>query len=149
MEKLVNVEINQNLNEAEFVSSLTVFKADYNQTHFVRNPEFKAAADNIQGTLRQNFVEFLERSCTAKFSGFLLQKELGRRLKISTLSSCRFLFLFYWWVMCKCCNKLENENKPRGFRCTVFFENSRILVLQDQCQLWCLCWVVSKLVNVP
>ncbi|NET33364.1 MAG: magnesium-protoporphyrin IX monomethyl ester (oxidative) cyclase, partial [Cyanothece sp. SIO1E1] len=27
------------------------------------------------------FVEFLERSCTAEFSGFLLYKELGRRLK--------------------------------------------------------------------
>jgi Rubrerythrin len=26
-------------------------------------------------------VEFLERSCTAEFSGFLLYKELGRRLK--------------------------------------------------------------------
>jgi magnesium-protoporphyrin IX monomethyl ester (oxidative) cyclase len=30
---------------------------------------------------RQLFVEFLERSCTAEFSGFLLYKELGRRLK--------------------------------------------------------------------
>ncbi len=29
----------------------------------------------------QIFVEFLERSCTAEFSGFLLYKELGRRLK--------------------------------------------------------------------
>ena len=27
------------------------------------------------------FIEFLERSCTAEFSGFLLYKELGRRLK--------------------------------------------------------------------
>ncbi len=26
-------------------------------------------------------MEFLERSCTAEFSGFLLYKELGRRLK--------------------------------------------------------------------
>jgi magnesium-protoporphyrin IX monomethyl ester (oxidative) cyclase len=29
----------------------------------------------------QIFIEFLERSCTAEFSGFLLYKELGRRLK--------------------------------------------------------------------
>ncbi|XP_024379535.1 magnesium-protoporphyrin IX monomethyl ester [oxidative] cyclase, chloroplastic [Physcomitrium patens] len=81
MEQLFNVEINKNLNEAEFESLLAEFKADYNQTHFVRNPEFKVAADKIQGPLRQIFVEFLERSCTAEFSGFLLYKELGRRLK--------------------------------------------------------------------
>jgi magnesium-protoporphyrin IX monomethyl ester (oxidative) cyclase len=41
------------------------------KTHFVRNPEFKAAAKKLQGPLRQIFVEFLERSCTADFSGFL------------------------------------------------------------------------------
>ncbi|KAG0561384.1 hypothetical protein KC19_9G060700 [Ceratodon purpureus] len=81
MERLFNVEINKNLNEAEFEALAAEFKADYNQTHFVRNPEFKAAADKLQGPLRQIFVEFLERSCTAEFSGFLLYKELGRRLK--------------------------------------------------------------------
>jgi hypothetical protein len=42
------------------------------ETHFVRNPEFKAAAEKLQGPLRQIFVEFLERSCTVEFSGFLL-----------------------------------------------------------------------------
>lgn len=83
MERLFNVEINKNLNEAEFESLVAEFKADYNQTHFVRNPEFKAAADKLQGPLRQIFVEFLERSCTAEFSGFLLYKELGRRLKVN------------------------------------------------------------------
>jgi Rubrerythrin len=35
----------------------------------------------LQGPARKIFVEFLERSCTAEFSGFLLYKELGRRLK--------------------------------------------------------------------
>ena len=34
-----------------------------------------------QGPARKIFIEFLERSCTAEFSGFLLYKELGRRLK--------------------------------------------------------------------
>jgi magnesium-protoporphyrin IX monomethyl ester (oxidative) cyclase len=86
MERLFNVEINKNLNEAEFEALAAEFKADYNQTHFVRNPEFKAAADKLQGPLRQIFVEFLERSCTAEFSGFLLYKELGRRLKVNHLS---------------------------------------------------------------
>ena len=35
----------------------------------------------VQGPARKIFIEFLERSCTAEFSGFLLYKELGRRLK--------------------------------------------------------------------
>ncbi|RVX04951.1 Magnesium-protoporphyrin IX monomethyl ester [oxidative] cyclase, chloroplastic [Vitis vinifera] len=82
METLFNTEINKNLNQTEFEALLQEFKTDYNQTHFVRNKEFKEAADKIQGPLRQIFVEFLERSCTAEFSGFLLYKELGRRLKI-------------------------------------------------------------------
>eukprot|EP00897_Mesotaenium_endlicherianum_P002189 jgi/Mesen1/1999/ME000147S01097 len=81
MEQLFNKEINGNLNEAEFASLLQEFKTDYNQKHFVRTPEFKVAADKIQGPARDIFVEFLERSCTAEFSGFLLYKELGRRLK--------------------------------------------------------------------
>ncbi|KAI8559607.1 hypothetical protein RHMOL_Rhmol04G0186600 [Rhododendron molle] len=82
MERLFNREINKNLKEGEFEALLQEFKTDYNQTHFVRNKEFKEAADKMQGPLRQIFVEFLERSCTAEFSGFLLYKELGRRLKL-------------------------------------------------------------------
>lgn len=85
MEQLFNAEINKNLNQDEFEALLQEFKTDYNQTHFVRNKEFKEAADKLQGPLRQIFVEFLERSCTAEFSGFLLYKELGRRLKVSFL----------------------------------------------------------------
>ncbi|GMP86300.1 hypothetical protein CsSME_00039123 [Camellia sinensis var. sinensis] len=81
MEMLFNTEINKKLNQEEFEALLQEFKTDYNQTHFVRNKEFKEAADQMQGPLRQIFVEFLERSCTAEFSGFLLYKELGRRLK--------------------------------------------------------------------
>ncbi|KAI4300955.1 hypothetical protein L6164_034280 [Bauhinia variegata] len=81
METLFNTEINKNLNQTEFEALLQEFKTDYNQTHFVRNKEFKEAADKMEGPLRQIFVEFLERSCTAEFSGFLLYKELGRRLK--------------------------------------------------------------------
>ena len=90
METLFNTDINKNLNEAEFEALLQEFKTDYNQTHFVRNKDFKEAADKIQGPMRQIFVEFLERSCTAEFSGFLLYKELGRRLKV-LLKFCHFL----------------------------------------------------------
>lgn len=65
----------------EFEAMLYEFQTDYNQTHFVRNDTFKKAANDIQGPARKIFIEFLERSCTAEFSGFLLYKELGRRLK--------------------------------------------------------------------
>jgi magnesium-protoporphyrin IX monomethyl ester (oxidative) cyclase len=81
MERIFNQEINPNINMDEFDALLKEFQADYNQTHFVRSSEFKEAADKIQSPSRQIFVEFLERSCTAEFSGFLLYKELGRRLK--------------------------------------------------------------------
>ncbi|KAF8396286.1 hypothetical protein HHK36_017901 [Tetracentron sinense] len=87
METLFNTEINKNLNQSEFEALRQEFKTDYNQTHFVRSKEFKEAADKMQGPLRQIFVEFLERSCTAEFSGFLLYKELGRRLKIMKIYS--------------------------------------------------------------
>lgn len=94
METLFNTEINKNLNQNEFEALLQEFKTDYNQTHFVRNKEFKEAADKIQGPLRNIFVEFLERSCTAEFSGFLLYKELGRRLKVYSNLKMDFKFFF-------------------------------------------------------
>ena len=81
MEQLFSKEINPNLDEDELVAILQEFREDFNQKHFVRNDSFKSAADGITGESRRIFIEFLERSCTAEFSGFLLYKELGRRLK--------------------------------------------------------------------
>eukprot|EP00216_Chloropicon_sp_CCMP2111_P003541 CAMPEP_0198241868 /NCGR_PEP_ID=MMETSP1446-20131203/6912_1 /TAXON_ID=1461542 ORGANISM="Unidentified sp, Strain CCMP2111" /NCGR_SAMPLE_ID=MMETSP1446 /ASSEMBLY_ACC=CAM_ASM_001112 /LENGTH=412 /DNA_ID=CAMNT_0043924771 /DNA_START=33 /DNA_END=1271 /DNA_ORIENTATION=+ len=81
MEELFNTEINKNLDQKEFEACLQEFRNDYNKVHFVRNDTFKKAADKITGDTRKIFIEFLERSCTAEFSGFLLYKELGRRLK--------------------------------------------------------------------
>lgn len=72
---------NLSINQPEMEAMLAEFRADYNQKHFVRNDGFRAAADAIRGPARKIFIEFLERSCTAEFSGFLLYKELGRRLK--------------------------------------------------------------------
>jgi magnesium-protoporphyrin IX monomethyl ester (oxidative) cyclase len=83
MEEMFSLEQNPNLEMTELDSMLNEFRRDYNQKHFVRNDTFKAAADAIQGPTRKIFIEFLERSCTAEFSGFLLYKELGRRLKNS------------------------------------------------------------------
>ena len=45
---------------------------------------FVTPADKITGETRKIFIEFLERSCTAEFSGFLLYKELGRRMKTTS-----------------------------------------------------------------
>jgi len=84
MEQLFSEKVNPNLRMDELEACLNEFRNDYNQKHFVRNEEFKAAADKIEGPTRKIFVEFLERSCTAEFSGFLLYKELGRRLKETT-----------------------------------------------------------------
>ncbi|QLE55404.1 magnesium-protoporphyrin IX monomethyl ester (oxidative) cyclase [Nostoc sp. TCL26-01] len=69
------------VNEDELRAILEEFRADYNRHHFVRDAEFEQSWDHIDGETRRLFVEFLERSCTAEFSGFLLYKELGRRLK--------------------------------------------------------------------
>ncbi len=68
-------------NEDELRAILEEFRADYNRNHFVRDAEFEQSWDHIDGETRRLFIEFLERSCTAEFSGFLLYKELGRRLK--------------------------------------------------------------------
>jgi magnesium-protoporphyrin IX monomethyl ester (oxidative) cyclase len=69
------------VNEDELIAILEEFRADYNRNHFVRDKEFAQSWEHIDGETRRLFVEFLERSCTAEFSGFLLYKELGRRLK--------------------------------------------------------------------
>ncbi len=68
-------------NEDELRAILEEFRADYNRHHFVRNDEFQQSWEHIDGETRRLFVEFLERSCTAEFSGFLLYKELSRKLK--------------------------------------------------------------------
>ena len=70
-------------NEREFEALLEEFRADYNRQHFIRDNEFEQSWDRIDSEGKRLFVEFLERSCTAEFSGFLLYKELSRRLKSS------------------------------------------------------------------
>jgi magnesium-protoporphyrin IX monomethyl ester (oxidative) cyclase len=78
-EEMAGMDISAN--EEELKAILAEFREDYNRHHFVRNEDFQASWDHIDGETRRLFIEFLERSCTAEFSGFLLYKELGRRLK--------------------------------------------------------------------
>ncbi|MDA0716861.1 MAG: magnesium-protoporphyrin IX monomethyl ester (oxidative) cyclase [Cyanobacteria bacterium] len=68
-------------NEVELEAICEEFRKDYNRHHFVRNGEFEGAAEKLDPDTRRVFVEFLEQSCTSEFSGFLLYKELSRRIK--------------------------------------------------------------------
>lgn len=90
-EEMAKMDISAN--EEELKAILAEFREDYNRHHFVRNADFEQSWDHIDGETRRLFVEFLERSCTAEFSGFLLYKELGRRLKDSNplLAECFLL----------------------------------------------------------
>jgi magnesium-protoporphyrin IX monomethyl ester (oxidative) cyclase len=67
--------------ELELRAIVNELRADYNRHHFVRDSEFQQSWEHIDGETRRAFIDFLERSCTSEFSGFLLFKELSRRLK--------------------------------------------------------------------
>ena len=68
-------------NEVELEAICEEFRKDYNRHHFVRDSAFEGAAEKLDPDTRRVFVEFLEQSCTSEFSGFLLYKELSRRIK--------------------------------------------------------------------
>nr|YP_010337374.1 Magnesium-protoporphyrin IX monomethyl ester oxidative cyclase [Pulvinaster venetus]UNJ16959.1 Magnesium-protoporphyrin IX monomethyl ester oxidative cyclase [Pulvinaster venetus] len=74
-------KINISKNEEEFEAILEEFRVDYNKQHFIRDDDFNQSWNSLDNDTRALFIEFLERSCTAEFSGFLLYKELSRRLK--------------------------------------------------------------------
>lgn len=78
-EKTANLDLSSQ--DAELRAMLAEMKADYNRNHFVRNADFAQSWAQIQGADRQAFVDYLERSCVSEYSGFLLFKELSRRLK--------------------------------------------------------------------
>lgn len=67
--------------ETELQAMVAEMRADYNRNHFVRDEVFNASWEHITGDARQAFIDYLERSCVSEFSGFLLFKELSRRLK--------------------------------------------------------------------
>uniref|UniRef100_A0A4D6WR43 Probable magnesium-protoporphyrin IX monomethyl ester [oxidative] cyclase n=1 Tax=Dicranema revolutum TaxID=239144 RepID=A0A4D6WR43_9FLOR len=78
-DEMATLDISHNL--LEFKALLKEFKADYNRQHFIRDEEFEQSWENLEDSTKSLFVEFLERSCTAEFSGFLLYKELSRKLQ--------------------------------------------------------------------
>jgi len=61
------------------------FARDYNKGHFKRNEEFQADFSDMPA--HEQFIEFLERSCTAEFSGCLLYAEMVKHLQDPTLKA--------------------------------------------------------------
>lgn len=68
-------------NETELRAVIAELKADYNRHHFVRDDNFQQSWEKLDEQKRLVFIDFLERSCTSEFSGFLLFKELSRKLQ--------------------------------------------------------------------
>ena len=79
--EISELDISSNQNEIEAI--VEEFRIDYNRDHFIRDKEFLNTWDFFDTKTRNIFIEFLERSCTAEFSGFLLYKEISRNLKKS------------------------------------------------------------------
>jgi len=77
--ELAELDVTSNLSEIECI--VEEFRSDYNRDHFIRDKEFLKTWDFFDDKTRNIFIEFLERSCTAEFSGFLLYKEISRNLK--------------------------------------------------------------------
>ncbi|MGH1393150.1 MAG: magnesium-protoporphyrin IX monomethyl ester (oxidative) cyclase [Trichormus sp.] len=78
-EKTANLDLSAQ--DRELQAMLAEMRADYNRHHFVRDEAFEKSWEHIQGEARQSFIDYLERSCISEFSGFLLFKELSRKLK--------------------------------------------------------------------
>jgi magnesium-protoporphyrin IX monomethyl ester (oxidative) cyclase len=78
-QEISELDISSNLEEIEAI--VEEFRIDYNRDHFIRDKEFSSTWDVFDSKTRKIFIEFLERSCTAEFSGFLLYKEISRNLK--------------------------------------------------------------------
>jgi magnesium-protoporphyrin IX monomethyl ester (oxidative) cyclase len=76
---IANMDISSQ--EEELKAMIVEMKTDYNRNHFVRDEDFEKRWDNIDSNTREAFIDFLERSCTSEFSGFILFKELSRQLK--------------------------------------------------------------------
>jgi magnesium-protoporphyrin IX monomethyl ester (oxidative) cyclase len=78
-DEMASVDVSSNIEEIEAINE--EFRVDYNQHHFIRDKEFAQSWKHFDEKTKALFIEFLERSCTAEFSGFLLYKELSRNLK--------------------------------------------------------------------
>ncbi|WP_218082872.1 magnesium-protoporphyrin IX monomethyl ester (oxidative) cyclase [Anthocerotibacter panamensis] len=65
----------------DYEALMREFRTDYNRHHFERTREYPGGAEALTGSMREQFISFLERSCVSEFSGFILYKEIARRIK--------------------------------------------------------------------
>ncbi|MEB3352958.1 MAG: ferritin family protein, partial [Cyanobacteriota bacterium] len=63
-----------------FEAMLGEMQADYNRDHFDRKAPLSRLRD-LSPEEKEAYESYLVRSCVSEFSGFLLFKELSRRLK--------------------------------------------------------------------
>ncbi|EKQ66749.1 Mg-protoporphyrin IX monomethyl ester (oxidative) cyclase [Leptolyngbyaceae cyanobacterium JSC-12] len=77
----VAANLDLTLQQQQLEAMLAEMQADYNRHHFVRDDSFSQSWDHLDEPTRKAFVDYLERSCVSEFSGFLLFKELSRKLK--------------------------------------------------------------------
>jgi magnesium-protoporphyrin IX monomethyl ester (oxidative) cyclase len=77
------LDIDKNGLRDEFNWVRDEFAHDYNRQHFKRTDEFLENFDDMP--VRDTFIDFLERSCTAEFSGCLLYAEMVKHLKDPTM----------------------------------------------------------------
>lgn len=66
----------------EFEAMLAEFKQDNNKGHFFATPEFKGEFPKMP---REEFEEFLRRSCLGEFSGCLLYREISDKSTVPIL----------------------------------------------------------------
>ena len=64
-------ELDISSNEDEVRAIVEELRIDYNRDHFIRDKEFTQSWNSFDEATKNIFIEFLERSCTAEFSGFL------------------------------------------------------------------------------
>lgn len=71
-------QLNVTSNKEEILASVESLNYDVNKKHFLRDEEFNGFTNDNETT--ELMLEFLERSCIAEFSGFLLYKQLSNKL---------------------------------------------------------------------
>lgn len=85
-----NLNISSNI--GEFNAVLQEFRADYNKQNFIRDQKSDPSWNHLVHNAKAFFIEFLERSCAAEFSGILLNDESSRRLEKNSYY-CRMVFI--------------------------------------------------------
>eukprot|EP00887_Chlorella_sp_A99_P002600 scaffold6.g2600.t1 len=82
LDLLFSLQHNPALPIDEVAGGVAALRADYNRRHFVHGQDWAAAAARLSPSARATWVDFLERAVQSEFSGFLLFREMSRRLAV-------------------------------------------------------------------